>query len=403
MKKASSLNHPYFRRVGLISMLIGLTACGDGSWWNKDDEPKLDSDHIRQIIPARVNNRTAWAQHIYDISEELDIPRNKVNMCSIIAVVDQESNFVANPSVPGLGQKAVHEVNTRLTEKFEDKLGETIGGTVADYFQEVLRNQPSPEDNYLKQMSRVKNEQELDVLYREIFDYMSKHYHVSALTGAAKLVGQDFAEKLNPITTLGSMQVHINYALDNKRSRMNTNEVRDDLYTEYGGLYYGIHRLMMYPAAYDKPIYRFADYNSGMYSSRNAAFQKMVEYVTEVDLDLDGDLLSYNKKGNPRPVATTTEKTIIGLFSQKNVLITPRQLRNDLKKEKSADFEKTQTYKAVVELYTEKSGKDPIYAVMPEVIISGPKLSQDYNTNWFATRVNGRYETCMQKAKRLKI
>ena len=282
-------------------------------------------------------------------------------------------------------------------------MGETIGGTVADYFQDVLRNQPSPEDNYLKQMSRVKNEQELDVLYREIFDYMSKHYHVSALTGAAKLVGQDFAEKLNPITTLGSMQVHINYALDNKRSRMNTNEVRDDLYTEYGGLYYGIHRLMMYPAAYDKPIYRFADYNSGMYSSRNAAFQKMVEYVTEVDLDLDGDLLSYNKKGNPRPVATTTEKTIIGLFSQKNVLITPRQLRNDLKKEKSADFEKTQTYKAVVELYTEKSGKDPIYAVMPEVIISGPKLSQDYNTNWFATRVNGRYETCMQKAKRLKI
>lgn len=324
-------------------------------------------------------------------------------MCSIIAVVDQESNFVANPNVPGLGQKAVHEVNTRLAEKFEDKLGETIGGTVADYFQEVLRNQPSPEDNYLKQMSRVKNEQELDVLYREIFAYMSKHYHVSALTGAAKLIGQDFAEKLNPITTLGSMQVHINYALDNKRSRMNTNEVRDDLYTEYGGLYYGIHRLMMYPAAYDKPIYRFADYNSGMYSSRNAAFQKMVEIVTEFDLDLDGDLLSYNKKGNPRPAATTTEKTIIGLFSQKNVLITPRQLRSDLKKEKSADFEKTQTYKAVVELYTEKTGKDPIYAIMPEVIISGPKLSRDYNTNWFASRVNGRYETCMQKAKRLKI
>ena len=30
---------------------------------------------------------------------------------------------------------------------------------------------------------------------------MAKHYHVSALTGAAKLVGQDIGEKMNPITT----------------------------------------------------------------------------------------------------------------------------------------------------------------------------------------------------------
>lgn len=86
-----------------------------------------------------------------------------------------------------------------------------------------------------------------------------------------KFVGQDIAEKMNPITTLGSMQVHINYAKEHKRTSMNINELRDDLYTQFGGLYYGIHRLMMYPADYDKPIYRFADYNSGMYSSRNAA------------------------------------------------------------------------------------------------------------------------------------
>lgn len=61
-------------------------------------------------------------------------------------------------------------------------------------------------------MRKVQTERELDLLYREIFDYMAQHYHVSALTGAAKLVGQDIGEKLNPITTLGSMQVHINYA-----------------------------------------------------------------------------------------------------------------------------------------------------------------------------------------------
>ena len=400
--KESSQHRFLLKSLSVLAISLNLVACGNGSWFSQDDEPKLKDEQIRKLIPSRVNDRDSWAKDIYSISEELKIPTTKDNICTIIAVVDQESNFVANPVVPGLGEKAVKEVTTRLNEKFEDKLGTTIGGPIASYFEQVLKNQPTPEDNYLKQMRKVRTEKDLDVLYREIFDYMSKHYHVSALTGAAKLVGQDIGEKMNPITTLGSMQVHINYAKEHKRNSMGINQLRDDLYTEYGGLYYGIHRLMMYPAKYDKPIYRFADYNSGIYSSRNAAFQKMVNKVADVDLALDGDLLSYDKNGDIRPATTDTETALITLFSQNNVLVTARQLRNDLKKEKEQGFEKTQTYTAVAKIYKEKTGKDAIYAIMPEVIISGPKLSRDYNTNWYASRVNGRYETCMQRAKRIK-
>lgn len=400
-----TLNHSriIFQSTTILALAVGLSACGKGNWWSDDEQKQLNSEQIRKLIPARVHDRESWAKDIYDITQSLKIPSDKENICSIVAIVDQESNFVANPNVPGLGQKAVKEVSTRLQEKFEDKLGTTIGGPIANYFNDVLQNQPSVENSYLKQMSKVKNEQELDVLYREIFDYMSQHYHVSALTGAAKLVGQDISEKMNPITTLGSMQVHINYAREHKRNSVNNNELRDDLYTQYGGLYYGIHRLMLYPAAYDKAIYRFADYNSGMYSSRNAAVQKMVEKLTDIDLDFDGDLLSYDKNGDPLASSTTTEKAIASLFMSNKILITPRQQRDDLKKEKLADFEKTQTYIAISKLYKEKIGKDPIYAIMPEVVISGPKLSRDYNTNWYASRVNGRYETCMQRAKRIKI
>lgn len=399
--------HHHLRNViqltTIISLAFTLSACGKGGWWSNDETKSLNEDQIRKLIPARVNDRASWAKDIASITNTLKIENSKENICSIIAIVDQESNFVANPNVPGLGQKAVKEVSNRLQEKFEDKLGETLGGPLANYFNDVLRTQPSVEDNYLKQMSKVKNEQQLDVLYREIFEYMSQHYHVSALTGAAKLVGQDLAEKMNPITTLGSMQVHINYAKEHKRNSMNNNELRDDLYTQYGGLYYGIHRLMLYPAAYDKAIYRFADYNSGMYSSRNAAVQKMVEKLTGIDLSLDGDLLSYDKNAKPLIAATSSEKAINTLFITNKVLITPRQIRNDLKDEKSADFEKTQTYIAISKLYQEKTGKTPIYAIMPEVVISGPKLSRDYNTNWYASRVNGRFETCMQRAKHIKI
>ncbi|CAM4269665.1 DUF1615 domain-containing protein [Acinetobacter sp. C26M] len=394
---------PLFKTFSLLAISISLVACGDNAWWSNNKEPEMKAEQITKVLPPRVNDRQSWSQDIFDIMQQLSIPKTKQNVCSIVAVVDQESNFVADPAVPGLGEKAVQEINTRLKEKFEAKLGETIGGTVAGYFEDVLKNQPSPENNYMSQMRKVRTERELDLLYREIFDYMSKHYHVSALTGAAKLVGQDIGEKMNPITTLGSMQVHINYAKEHKRQSGNIAELRNDLYTQYGGLYYGIHRLMEYSADYDKAIYRFADYNSGMYSSRNAAFQKMLEVIQGKDLDLDGDLLLYNKDGNVQSALSQSEKEVISAFTNNKILVTPRQIRADLKKEKEKKFEDTQTYLAVQKLYQSKTNKEPIYAIMPEVVISGPKLSRDYNTNWFASRVNGRYETCMQRAKRIKL
>lgn len=402
MNKSTS-THPFFKTISILTACISLAACGDNAWWSSDKDPEMEADQIRKVIPARVNDRESWSQDIFDIMQELSIPKTKQNVCSIVAVVDQESNFVADPTVPGLGAKAVEEINSRLKEKFEAKLGEKIGGTVAGYFEDVLKNQPSPENNYMSQMRKVQTERELDLLYREIFDYMAQHYHVSALTGAAKLVGQDIGEKLNPITTLGSMQVHINYAKEHKRKAGGIAELRNDLYTQYGGLYYGIHRLMEYPADYDEAIYRFADYNSGMYSSRNAAFQKMLGALTEAEISLDGDLLLYNKDGDVRSTQSQTEKELIAVFAQNNVLVTPRQIRADLKKEKEEKFEDTQTYLAVQKLYQKKTNKEPMYAVMPQVVISGPKLSRDYNTNWFASRVNGRYEQCMQKAKRIKL
>lgn len=395
----------FSRILGTLSILtlsVGLVACGDKSLFSQDDEKHLTEKQIKHLIPPRVHDRESWAKDMNDIMDSLKIEKNKENVCSIIAIVDQESSFVANPQVPGLGREAVAAVNTRLQTKFSDKLGTTIGTPIAHYFEQVLKTQPTPEDNYLKQLSKVKTERDIDLLYRQIFDYMSKHYHVSALTGAAKLVGQDIGERMNPITTLGSMQVSIQYAQDHQKDHMSVNDLRDDLYTQYGGLYYGIHRLMMYSNQYDKPIYRFADYNSGMYSSRNASVQKALNILTGSELSLDGDLLQYDKNDNVQAVQSSTELTFINLFTQKKVIITPQQLRSDLKTEKTIDFEKTQTYLTLTKLYKDQTGKEMPYAVMPQVIITGPKLSQDYNTNWYATRVNGRFESCMHRGRKIK-
>jgi hypothetical protein len=87
----------------------------------------------------------------------------------------------------------------------------------------------------------------------------------------------DFAKKLNP--------------------DLSDESVRELLYTRGGGVRTGTARLIGYAASYDDVVYRFADYNAGVYASRNAAFQQMLEDLTGIALDNDGDLLIYNKNG----------------------------------------------------------------------------------------------------------
>lgn len=394
------LNHLLIKPILFILTGFITISCEDNTTVQK--EILLNSKQIQTLIPSSVHQRDSWAHDIQEIMDFLSIAKTKKNTCSIVAIIDQESNFVANPQVPGLGEKAIKEVNSRLEDKFSQKLGDSLGQPIAQYFQNTLKTLPTPKNNYLKQMRKVKTEQDLDLLYRKIFEDMTKHYHVSALTNAAKFIGQDISERMNPITTLGSMQVQVKYANEHLKSNMNTHELRDYLYTQYGGLYYGIHRLMKYKANYSKPIYRFADYNSGIYSSRNAAFQKAINQLSQSKLTPDGDLLMYEKNGSIRSQTSETEVALIQLFNQVNTQITPRQIRSDLKSEKEQNFEETNTYKTIISLYDHKFGKKPPYAIMPEVVISGPKLSRDYDTNWYASRVNGRYETCMNRAQNLK-
>ena len=148
--------------------------------------------------------------------------------------------------------------------------------------------------------------------------------------------------------------MHINYARNHRRASMSDRALRSDMYGQYGGLYYGIHRLMLYKADYDKPLYRFADYNSGMYSSRNAAFQQRVAVLSGKKLDIDGDLLLYSN-GGVSDKKSQTEQALISILSTGKTPTPDWQIRSDLKKEKRQSFESTQTYQKINELYKEKN------------------------------------------------
>jgi hypothetical protein len=379
--------------AAIFSLMI--TGC-DNKSTDDDTAPAAEKDKVARLIPLRIKERKSWATDILAIFDEEKIPHTVQNLCSVVAIVDQESNFKADPAVPNLPNDA----KKALFERIQDKLGDTG----VDKFKEMLQSKPTPTDNFMSQIDKIKTEQDLDVLYQKMFDYFRDHYNLSIITGAASLfAGHDMKEYFNPIKTLGSMQVHVNFAFAHPRKSSKTTDIRQEMYTQYGGMYYGINRLMGYKADYNKPIYRFADYNSGVYSSRNAAFQTTIGKLSEIPLDLDGDLLAYNKDQEALPARSDVEMQLSRLVRENQLGLSDSNIRSDLLKEKNQDFEDTETYKKVNALYLAKFKKAPPYAAMPHVQISGPKLSRDYDTNWYASRVDGRYRRCESMGKRLHL
>ncbi len=120
-------------------------------------------------------------------------------------------------------------------------------------------------------------------------------------------MGQKLFGSLNPVHTGGPMQVSIAFAEKHTDGYPwdIDGTVRQEVFSLRGGLWFGTYHLLNYPANYDKPLYRFADFNAGWYASRNAAFQNAVSRASGVKLALDGDLIAYGSSE-----AGTTERAV---------------------------------------------------------------------------------------------
>ena len=68
---------------------------------------------IRNADPG-VKDAGGWAADMLSGFADNGIEANRENICSTIAIISQESGFVANPAVPGLGRLA----EKALAEKF---------------------------------------------------------------------------------------------------------------------------------------------------------------------------------------------------------------------------------------------------------------------------------------------
>ena len=350
------------------------------------------ADTTKLIGKARPNvaDPQGWAIDLLDVLRTQSLPASRENICSAIAIIAQESGFVADPAVPGLGTLAEKSLQTKLGRI-------PILGRMALNF---LETSPSLGESYMARIRAAKTERDLDMTYRSIVDDAGKRSSLGLLVQSGLL--NQMIEDRNDINTIGSMQVSVRFALAKARESrylpMNLADVyavRDDLYTRHGGMYYGVKQLLGYDSGYTRKIYRFADYNAGRYASRNAAFQKIISVLSKTNLATDGDLLLYNKDQQPMQKVSSTETALRKVIAKSNLGIDDKKLRIDLSKEKSADFPATQIYLQIRDLYARTAKRAVAFAEIPSIELNSPKIRRRMTTQNFAESVDRRYKGCV--------
>ena len=354
---------------------------------------QLSATEITQLIPARIAGREAWAKEIAAALRAHKIDPSAPSVCAVVAVIAQESGFHANPVVPGLAPM----VKERL-EEYSHTLG-PLGPPIMKQF--LQGRAPSTEMTFEQRLSQVETERDLDRIFRDLLSYYHhgypSAYAVANATGS--LLASTPLAALNPITTAGSMQVSVQFSEAWARShRVASENVRDSLYTLPGGVFYGSLRLLGYQAGYSQMLYRFADYNAGMYASRNSALQKQLSALTKLPLDFDGDFLEYTKSGEAAGRETHSLKALHTFIRQFPSRLTNESIRDDLNKEKSPEFEQTLTYRTLRQTYRRVIGENPPYAQLPVIQLSSPKLKKSMSSASYAQAVNGRYGHCLKQA-----
>ncbi len=335
--------------------------------------PAVDPDavraKIRGLMPATLANSEGWAIDIYAAFEVLECPGDHGTHLRRAGRHGTGVEFPGGPVVPGLPAIARREIDARAASHHIPKL---LVSAALD-----LR---SPDGlSYGERLDRARTEQDLSELFEDFIREVP--------------LGERLFGDLNPVRTGGPMQVSIAFAERQAKERRYpypmTGNVRAEVFTRRGGLYFGIAHLLDYAAPYDDMVFRFADYNAGHFASRNAAFQNAVNIASGKRLALDGDLLI---EGSNEPSATELAIRSIG----GRLDLSDAQIRSALKHGDEAEFERTPLYSRVMALADAVPPGRPVpRAMVPRIALESPKISRNLTTDWFARRVDRRYKRCL--------
>jgi hypothetical protein len=339
--------------------------------------PEQARDMIARQLPSYVTDRNDWSGDIYDGFVANALQPTPDASCAVIAVIEQESSFRTNPTVPGLPAIARREI---------DRQAEDAG--IPTFLVHAALQLPSRGGrSFGERIDQVKTEKDLSDIFEDF---------ISGVPMGKRLFGDH-----NPIRTRGPMQVNVSFATRYAATRPYPYAIKDDvaneLFTRRGGLYFGIAHLFAYSPPYDDFLYRFADFNAGQFASRNAAFQQALGLVSGVSLKPDGALVATDAKAKG---AGSTARAAHAVARRLN--LNDDGIDVALEKGKSKDFEDTALYQRVFDKADELSarrnaGRRAPRAVVPRIELHGAKLSRTLTTGWYAHRVDERFKRCLSR------
>jgi Protein of unknown function (DUF1615) len=357
----------FWHLATLVLPLLLLASCTENQ-----PTPEEIRAQIKPLIPATVKDRDGWASDIQYALGALKIDPSPENICAVLAVTEQESGFVANPAVPNLGAIALKEIEERAARYHLPTFA--VRG--------ALQIDAPNGDTWENRINAARTEKELSDIFEEMI--------------ASVPMGKRLLSRLNPVHTGGPMQVSIVFAEShaNRRSYPYQTDasIRHEVFTRRG-----IAHLLDYKTSYDKKVFRFADYNAGHHASRNAAFQNAVSVATGITLDLDGDLIRYKKDRNKKSVSVT-EAAVQSMAV--NLGMTNEEIHGALLLSGQKSFEDSTLYNRVFTIADKRKGKPLPRAVVPRIQLQSPKITRKLTTEWFAKRVNNRYQKCMALIKK---
>jgi Protein of unknown function (DUF1615) len=361
------------RRSGLRRYAIVLTMLSACASAPPPSPPALSATRARAwmaaSVPRAAADRDGWVADIYSAFTALSIEPTRDNICAVAAVIAQESGFQVDPQVPNLPFIASQEIDRRAQR----------AGVPIFIVHAALKLTSTTGRSYAERIERARTEKDLSDIYEDF---------IAAVPMGTTL----FAEK-NPIRTRGPMQVNIAFAEQYAARKQYPYPVKvsiaDEVFTRRGSLYFGVAHLLDYPAPYDSYLYRFADFNAGQYASRNAAFQAAVSVASGRSLTADGALLPH---GGEDKAIGGTESAVRALSPRLN--LDAAAIHSALEQGKAASFENTSLYGRVFALAEQAKRRPMPRELLPSIELHGPKISRNLTTQWYALRVDQRFERC---------